>query len=72
MKEQLIFIAAIVLIGWIIAKCSDALLRFDVAEMIDNDYEKQWEKDVMIKEEEKANEKALQRKYLIWLSNQKS
>jgi len=66
MKEQLLFILAIVLIGWIIAKCSDALLRVDVAEMIDNDYEKQWEKEVKTKDQEKAE----QREHIIWLSNQ--
>lgn len=67
MKEQLIFIAAIIFIGWIIAKCADALLRVDVAEMIDNDYERTWEKEIRLKREE---EKEQQKQNIIWLSNQ--
>lgn len=69
MKEQLIFVAAIVLVGWVIAKCADALLCVDVAEMLDNDYEKQWEKEIMTKEQEA--QKAQQKENIIWLMNQR-
>ena len=70
MKEQLLFILAITVTGWIIAKCSDALLRHDMQKMIDNDYEQQWEKEIMTKEEE-AKRKADQKERIIWLMNQR-